>query len=123
MSANEILKHSVLKFWDKFGGWKPKGDYSQFNQQSKLAAIKEMAELKIPFKHQRPVELRRVEFDKNKAKLCRHKLGSPCFVCSCPSTDRHHIIQMQNGGINSRRNLIALCRKCHSQIHPWMKSL
>ena len=44
-----------------------------------------------------------------------------CFVCNQQPYERHHIIQLQNGGTNSRRNIIALCSLCHDSIHPWLK--
>lgn len=45
--------------------------------------------------------------------------------CSCClrkniDTITHHIIQIQNGGINIKKNLIEICRDCHSKIHPWL---
>jgi 5-methylcytosine-specific restriction endonuclease McrA len=36
--------------------------------------------------------------------------------------EKHHIIPLSHGGINEDLNLIAICKKCHDEIHPWMKS-
>jgi hypothetical protein len=49
------------------------------------------------------------------------KLHSKCFACIKPSNCRHHIIQIQHGGLNSHKNLICLCNQCHAEIHPWLK--
>lgn len=29
----------------------------------------------------------------------------------------HHIIQIQHGGRNRKRNLVLLCRECHALVH------
>jgi 5-methylcytosine-specific restriction endonuclease McrA len=45
-----------------------------------------------------------------------------CFCCSkAQAAHTHHVVPMQNGGSNSRRNLVGLCKKCHEDVHPWMK--
>lgn len=45
-----------------------------------------------------------------------------CFACR--SRDRwlywHHVIQVQHGGSNYPRNLVALCHRCHRVVHPWL---
>lgn len=49
-----------------------------------------------------------------------------CFVCLTRNRpDRfvqHHIIQIQHGGTNARRNNVTVCRPCHAEIHPWLKT-
>lgn len=47
-----------------------------------------------------------------------------CFVCAAKDVRlvRHHVVQIQNGGSNHYRNLIAICQHCHAQIHPWLPS-
>jgi 5-methylcytosine-specific restriction enzyme A len=37
-----------------------------------------------------------------------------CCVCGAPATDVDHIIALARGGDNSRGNLQALCKSCHS---------
>lgn len=34
----------------------------------------------------------------------------------------HHIIPINCGGDNHPLNLVPLCEKCHSQVHPWLQS-
>lgn len=44
-----------------------------------------------------------------------------CF--SCASHDQvylHHIIEVQHGGSNARRNQVPLCFRCHQYLHPWL---
>jgi len=86
-----------------------------------MEALKEMSLVVIPYQNQQSLNKRRDVFNEVKRKLCRQKIGSACFVCSQPGFNRHHIIQLQNGGINSRRNLVILCDSCHAEIHPWLK--
>lgn len=47
--------------------------------------------------------------------------GKKCFACPRPARVRHHVIQLQNGGDNSKENRVSLCEECHSEIHPWLK--
>ncbi len=51
----------------------------------------------------------------------RGKRNSPCWVCLEPAEARHHIIELQHGGTNAKRNVIPICRGCHAEVHPWMK--
>ena len=58
----------------------------------------------------------------------QHKLKNSikrkyCFICKEKPYERHHIIQLQNGGNNVRRNKVALCVECHNKIHPWLKQI
>lgn len=47
-----------------------------------------------------------------------------CFCCGISRNSvrliRHHIVQVQNGGSNTKRNLVAICQHCHASIHPWL---
>jgi hypothetical protein len=45
----------------------------------------------------------------------------PCRVCRTPTLMQHHVIQIQNGGMNWRRNRVWICASCHAEIHPWLK--
>jgi hypothetical protein len=66
----------------------------------------------------------REEFNRIKfvVKSVRITPNSECFVCRGKAECRHHIIQLQNGGINLKENIVHLCNKCHSDIHPWLKN-
>jgi hypothetical protein len=120
---NGHLQHKLAleDFWKDFGGWYPRRDYSRFSASFKLARLNQMAALVIEYKKQNGSSTRRSEFNEVKSRLCRDPIGSPCFVCGKQGRARHHIIQLQNGGINARRNLVILCEPCHAKIHPWLK--
>lgn len=64
-------------------------------------------------------EERRAEFMEDEG--FKVLLKCPCWVCRKPATQRHHLIQLQNGGRNVKENVIPICTECHSEVHPWMK--
>lgn len=45
-----------------------------------------------------------------------------CYGCqtSVKNLYHHHIIEVQNGGSNTPRNLVPLCFACHKVLHPWL---
>ena len=44
-----------------------------------------------------------------------------CWSCSgWADLERHHVIQLQNGGTNWHVNIVRICRECHRHIHPWL---
>lgn len=44
-----------------------------------------------------------------------------CVVCGKNKAYcQHHIVPLIKGGNNSDNNLIAICRSCHTKIHPFM---
>jgi hypothetical protein len=116
--GTQAHSEAIRAFWERFG--RTKNDGSGFDRTEKMNRLKQMAEVVIRYNQQQTLEYRRERF--NAAKQSRHLLkGYPdCFVCGDPATERHHIIQLQHGGINSKRNLVSLCHGCHCQIHPWM---
>ncbi len=116
--ANDLHKIELLKFWSQMGGWRKPVTASQ---KERMAALREMAEVVIPFKIQKPVEDRREGFDEVKHDRFKMSLVTPCFGCGLRATERHHIIQLQNGGLNCRKNVVVLCHECHKDIHPWLK--
>lgn len=58
----------------------------------------------------------------NSIKNSRFKLsGQTCWACGMEAQVRHHIIQLQHGGlITAAKNVRLLCKDCHSEIHPWL---
>jgi len=40
-----------------------------------------------------------------------------CQLCGRPASDVHHILFRSHGGSDDPRNLICLCRDCHSLAH------
>jgi 5-methylcytosine-specific restriction endonuclease McrA len=43
-----------------------------------------------------------------------------CKVCLKFPVIRHHLIELQHGGLNVYSNIMPLCRECHATIHPWL---
>lgn len=52
--------------------------------------------------------------------------GGVCQYCEQPveyeKSDCHHILEIAEHGSNHPSNLKTLCRKCHKNRHPFMKS-
>jgi hypothetical protein len=48
--------------------------------------------------------------------------GERCWCCRTEARRVywHHIIQVQNGGSNTPRNMTLLCARCHRDVHPWL---
>lgn len=121
VNGHRLLKTALLEFWRKFGGKKSKG--AGFSRAEKLAALVEWSGVVIPYYKQLSLRTRRAEFDEAKASLHSMKRFGRCFACGSSATCRHHIVQLQNGGINSKKNIVSLCDPCHAEIHPWLKVL
>jgi hypothetical protein len=82
----------------------------------RLAIVRTYAEIAILRPTEWDPEQLRAEFEK----YTRRPDG--CFVCRTEGRERavHHIVQLQHGGSNSRRNLVSLCDVCHHAVHPWL---
>ena len=54
-----------------------------------------------------------------------HDLEPWCFICGDDSRSlhQHHVIQLQHGGSNTRRNIVNLCYRHHAALHPWMPAV
>ncbi len=120
MNANQAHKLKLEKFWKQFGGKKTNG--IGFDKATKLEALKRLAAFVVSFKRQSSIRYRRESFDESKGVM--HKLWTRrnrvCFCCGSAATARHHIIQIQNGGMNCRKNIVSLCDGCHAEIHPFL---
>jgi 5-methylcytosine-specific restriction endonuclease McrA len=81
--------------------------------------LKEYSEIKIVYKKGESASVVRAKF--NGGKRFKKLWGRACFVCGDKGLmHRHHIIQLQHGGKNDKRNVIPICPQCHSKIHHWM---
>lgn len=69
-------------------------------------------------------EKKRERFDKVKNLRQRYmfKPGDVCFACGNKPDVRHHIIWLKHGGRNVKRNICFLCKACHAEVHPWLKT-
>jgi len=110
-SGNQYHKLLLKIFWDEFGGNKNNG--SKYKEEDKLNALKVIANCRVIYKNQQTLKKRRAAFVSKFG-------GKKCFICQEPPQCRHHMIQLQHGGINQRKNIVKLCNPCHKKIHPWM---
>jgi 5-methylcytosine-specific restriction endonuclease McrA len=63
----------------------------------------------------------RREFSRRYRDLLKN-IDEQCGICGNDRwREKHHIIPLSFGGINDDLNLIAICMKCHNEIHFWMK--
>lgn len=58
----------------------------------------------------------RRHFEKRKARGAFYLAGA-CWVCGLIAECRHHVIQVQHGGRNIKRNIVNLCVSCHQSVH------
>jgi hypothetical protein len=133
--AQILHKDLLIKFWSHFlnddsvkGGNKIKREAlkGNFNEsvttkEEKLKVLKDYAQIVIGWKT--ATYKKRVQFNQIKRTLHRPelKINTKCFVCLGKASCRHHIIQLQNGGLNQKKNIVSLCNSCHAEIHPWLK--
>jgi len=115
------MKLDLKEFWSNFEPCGPGPNQCLGKCRSKefkLKILKEYAEKSYSFKRRMPLGKRREQF-KNNRRL-RNKFRWPCFVCGSEAEARHHIIELQGGATNSKRNVIPICHQCHALIHPWL---
>jgi 5-methylcytosine-specific restriction endonuclease McrA len=107
-------------FRDSFRDIKDPRGHKTFSIRSKketIDALVKLGEVRLFYRNGHT----RKKFDKAKHK---HKYlnGFPgCFACRGRAEVRHHIIWLSHGGRNQKNNIIALCKSCHAEIHPWLK--
>ena len=53
------------------------------------------------------------------------RAGYKCERCGTKGTELHvhHILSLSQGGSSEPGNLTVLCRECHSQEHPHLRSM
>lgn len=114
-----LQKQLLLGFWSNFGG--SKCDGRGYSKDLKLEKLRLLAEEQLPSRKTTTLAQDRAKFEK--VKRARHKRTTHkfCFGCGGEANVRHHIIQLQYGGVNSKRNIVSLCWGCHAAIHPWLK--
>lgn len=63
--------------------------------------------------------------DRRHAHNQRWDKAEPGACWACGATGHrvaHHVVQLQHGGTNWHLNIEAVCKRCHAEIHPWLKS-
>ncbi len=121
LNGPEKQKALLLEFWKRFGGKPNRAAIHNYPTQEKLEVLIEYSRLKIQYDCQIPLKVRRERFNKDKHVIHPFRKFGKCFACGKAARDRHHIIQIQNGGINSKKNLVSLCGECHETIHPELR--
>jgi len=103
-----LTKKLLREFWDRFR--------DSGTGAARLHLLQEMSFVKID--NRLPRKVRRYHFTTMQSSISRF---GRCGCCREPRAyNRHHIIQLQNGGPNLKINLILLCDWCHSLIHDWL---
>ena len=117
-----IHKQLLVGYWFEYG-WCKKGALvsrkapSPLSKQRVIDGLIKMGDIKLTYQstHDRDnFERRKVQKGFNGFKFC--------FACKNPAQVRHHIIWIKNGGRNQKNNIVGLCRECHAEIHPWLKT-
>lgn len=80
--------------------------------------LKYYSEIRIDYKGGMTIAEVRDKFTAQKR--AKRLFRARCMTCGVPCECRHHVIQIQNGGRNEKKNLVPLCDGCHGQIHPWL---
>src|SRR5271157_5851131 len=104
---NAVIK-ALVEFHEKFN--------STSDRERKIEMLREMATRLFGNCRDQKLWFRR-QFNSKKKKFN----WGQCRVCGVKAQLVHHVIQVQNGGHNHRRNLVPLCHSCHAEIHPWLK--
>jgi hypothetical protein len=51
------------------------------------------------------------------------EIDAYCGVCgNMRWKEKHHVVPLSHGGLNENLGLLAICIKCHEEIHPWLKT-
>ena len=105
--------------------------FKDATKERKIQTLKFFAQKRFGTVPKEQLEFKRKKFNKQLSNengtILRYKgkegkiIIVECKVCELNNSYvRHHIIQLQNGGHNGRKNRIALCEKCHNEVHPWL---
>jgi len=116
------MKLDLKEFWTNFDPCGPGPNQcigKCRSKEYKIKILKKYAEKNYQFKKRISLDQRREQF--RKAKRLRNKFRWPCFVCGGEAEARHHIIELQGGATNAKRNVIPICHRCHALIHPWLE--
>lgn len=121
MTAAQAHHAFIQNFWDDFGIDGHKTSRSPKSKDVTLARLILIGTVVVLRDNDKVRnKINRCKFDRVKSE--RHSLRSHkiCFACGAKAAVRHHIIWVKHGGLNSKRNLVSLCRSCHAAIHPWL---
>lgn len=116
-------KNITQAFWREFGPSQKGTVVSLKSKEETLAALVSIGNIVlIPSRKARTPEYNRRQYMKYKSKLKGFNGFVLCFCCGARAQVRHHIVWIRNGGRNHKSNIVPLCRDCHAEIHPWLKT-
>lgn len=119
----KLHKNITQDFWLEFGPHNKGTTVSLKPKEETLAALIQIGTIELkPSPKARTPEYNRKQYVKFKSKLKGYNGFVLCFCCGARAQVRHHIIWIRNGGRNHKRNIVPLCRDCHAEIHPWLKT-
>lgn len=108
------------KFWHLIGEFHGLIDKAD-NAERRLELLQRWADIKLCGKIRgKRLRMARTEFGKIAWKILPNVSQRPCLVCLQPADQRHHVIQLQHGGLNVAANIVPICEPCHEWVHPWM---
>jgi hypothetical protein len=107
LEPREDFKATLVEFWDRVK--------RTLGIVERLLLLQEFAErLVIVSPRRRYSQVRRGSF--------KRRVGGQCWACHGGAAEhRHHIVQVQHGGLNRAANCVCLCKGCHAVVHPWMR--
>ncbi len=114
----KLHQRHLKVFWNAFGGKRVSG--VGISRAFKISILKKYSDIKLFRRNKQSLKRKREKFDEIKDEKFKSK-NKICFICGHKPNVRHHIIQIQYGGINTKQNIIYLCYGCHAEIHDWLK--
>lgn len=119
-SKATLQREYLHMFWETCGRGS-KQPISRLKKGKTIETLVLLSETVISKRVSLSTQVARKKFER--VKRYRHSLSSHpiCFACRGVGEVRHHIIQIQHGGLNSKKNLVTLCKGCHAEVHPWLK--
>jgi len=107
IEPREVLKDALKEFWERARTSEAIVD--------RLLLLQEFAE-RLVYTHPRR------RYASTRRRHLKIRLRGSCWACRMrPAVHRHHIIQVQYGGLNRSANGVGLCYGCHAVVHPWMR--
>jgi len=127
IQPNKKVKLILRSFWEQVSLDGPeiaaKSFISRLPTADTLSVLKDFSNIEVKYKKTAPLAEHRQAFDHLKHLRFKNVHKRICFACRKPAELRHHIMPLKNGGRNAKRNVVYLCRRCHAEIHPWLKCL
>lgn len=100
---------NLERFWEKAKGC--------MLPEHRFDLLVEMTRLRVAV-HEMTVKGRRSHYQRRRQRGWLAKATrKPCWVCLNPSRHRHHVIPIECGGRNIKKNIVPLCVLCHRGVH------